>query len=104
MQSTRASLQPWMVLMSKAEISTRRWRKLRERILARDGHMCQACGSQEELQIDHIISRVDGGQNNESNLQVLCKLCNLRKGKKSGFLSVKGQATPPFFSCLYLPK
>jgi hypothetical protein len=85
--------------MSKAEISTRRWRKLRERILARDGHMCQACGSQEELQVDHIISRVDGGQNNESNLQVLCKLCNLRKGKKSGFLSVKGH--PPF---LFLPK
>ena len=84
--------------MSKAEISTRRWRKLRERILVRDNHCCQRCGSEEELQIDHIISRVDGGQNNESNLQVLCKLCNLKKGKKSGFLSVKGH--PPF---LFVP-
>ena len=84
--------------MAKAEISTRRWRKLRERILARDGNTCQICQSTENLQIDHIISRVDGGQNNESNLQVLCKLCNLKKGKKSGFLSVKGH--PPF---LFLP-
>ena len=78
MQSTCLSFKAWTLLMAKAEISTRRWRKLRERILARDGNTCQICQSTENLQVDHIISRVDGGQNNESNLQVLCKVCNLK--------------------------
>lgn len=32
--------------------------------------------------IDHIFPRARGGQNNESNLQILCVSCNSAKGAK----------------------
>ena len=71
--------------MSKAwkNGSTRGWRKIRERILQRDGHMCQMCGQTEgRLHIDHIIpKRLIGAEgDNDSNLRVLCEKCNLSKG------------------------
>lgn len=79
--------------VGKAEIGTRRWKKLRAKIISRDG-ACVWCGSQEQLQVDHITPRVMGGTNAEENLQVLCKTCNLRKGKKDPFSARGGH--PPF--------
>ena len=79
--------------IGKAEIGTRRWKKLRARIISRDG-ACVWCGSQEQLQVDHIMPRVMGGTNAEENLQVLCKTCNLKKGKKDPFSARNGH--PPF--------
>ena len=32
------------------------------------------------MEIDHIIPAVRGGSNDESNLQVICRQCNRRKG------------------------
>ena len=54
---------------------------VRKRILDRDGHKCQNCASVENLQIDHIIPLCRGGYEEESNMQVLCQKCNLKKGK-----------------------
>jgi 5-methylcytosine-specific restriction endonuclease McrA len=57
----------------------------RQRILKRDGYRCQHCGAEEgpgvkgSLQIDHIIPTSRGGTHHESNLQVLCFVCNVRK-------------------------
>jgi 5-methylcytosine-specific restriction endonuclease McrA len=34
------------------------------------------------LQVDHIISRKNGGTHDLDNLQVLCRDCNLRKSSK----------------------
>ena len=84
--------------IGKAEIGTRRWKKLRAKIISRDG-ACVWCGSQENLQVDHITPRVMGGTNAEENLQVLCKICNLKKGKKDPFSAQRGH--PPF---LFLSK
>ena len=65
-----------------AKGGTHQWRKIRKRILDRDGHTCQVCG-QEATHVDHIIPRrLMAGEavDNDSNLQSLCKTCNLRKG------------------------
>jgi 5-methylcytosine-specific restriction endonuclease McrA len=57
----------------------KKWRELRERVLARDGR-CVACGSVEDLRVDHILSLARGGTNTEGNMQALCARCNAIKG------------------------
>ncbi len=52
---------------------------VRKRILDRDGHECRKCGSIQNLHIDHIIPLSRGGREDECNMQVLCRTCNLRK-------------------------
>ena len=52
----------------------------RNYILNRDGYRCKKCGSTSNLQIDHIYPFSQGGGNEASNLQVLCRNCTLSKG------------------------
>lgn len=58
------------------------WTRLR--IFARDGRVCRACGSTSDLQIDHIEPWILGGSDADSNLQVLCRTCNMKKGPRAG--------------------
>lgn len=57
--------------------------QLRIRVFATWGNKCANCPAVTDLSIDHIKSVFDGGSNEESNLQVLCRPCNSSKGKKS---------------------
>lgn len=52
---------------------------IRNRILDRFNHKCVFCGSTENLHIDHIIPVSRGGREDEDNMQVLCRTCNLKK-------------------------
>ena len=54
---------------------------VRKRILERDSNACRKCQSTENLHIDHIIPLCRGGFEDESNMQILCRKCNLSKGK-----------------------
>ena len=47
--------------------STRRWRKLRQRVLERDEWTCAYCGRPAN-QVDHIVPRLAGGPDDEANL------------------------------------
>ncbi len=58
-------------------------RDLREEVFNRDGHYCKICGEEHNLHIDHIIPLSKGGKTELSNLQVLCKKCNLQKYNKT---------------------
>jgi 5-methylcytosine-specific restriction protein A len=59
------------------------WDKLREVILKRDEYQCQACKRRGWLtaarEVDHIVPREDGGGEEPSNLQSLCKPCHAEK-------------------------
>jgi 5-methylcytosine-specific restriction endonuclease McrA len=46
----------------------------------RDGGRCAKCGSQENLEYDHIIPVSKGGSNTARNIQLLCEKCNRSKG------------------------
>ena len=64
----------------------RRWNKrIRPRILQRDGFTCRMCGlhdrTGEKLEVDHIVEHVDYGSDHEANLQTLCKSCHQRKSR-----------------------
>ena len=58
-------------------------RGLKRRLMRRQDNTCVYCGFQRRatsMDIDHITPVVRGGSNDESNLQVICRPCNLRKG------------------------
>jgi len=80
------------------KLNSRRYRAHKERVFSRDGRQCRYCGSDENLHIDHIISRKRGGSHDLDNLQVLCRDCNLRKSSKEEGVFLAQTATPPVFS------
>lgn len=45
----------------------------------RDGGKCVTCGTDFELQYDHIIPVAKGGSSTLGNIQILCKSCNHKK-------------------------
>jgi 5-methylcytosine-specific restriction endonuclease McrA len=50
----------------------------------RDHGCCVACGSNRDLEFDHVIPLSLGGSSTERNLQLLCADCNRRKGATLG--------------------
>lgn len=70
-------------------------RSERNKIFYRDGGICEICGQNVGIcrlprwnsppvgAADHIIPRSRGGQNEESNLRLLCGRCNASKGSKT---------------------
>lgn len=62
------------------------WYRLRWIILNRDRFTCQYCGRKAPdviLQVDHKISKVNGGSDNEENLITSCIACNIGKNSES---------------------
>lgn len=56
--------------------------QIRDLVYRRDGHACVACGSGENLSLDHIWPWSKGGDDNHDNLQTLCRSCNSSKGAR----------------------
>ena len=57
-------------------------------------YKCKMCGKNlkkgsNDLTIDHIMPQKYGGTNSVLNLQVLCRSCNSKKGKKINTMTLK---------------
>jgi 5-methylcytosine-specific restriction endonuclease McrA len=58
----------------------------RRNIFKRDHYVCQYCGNQpgtEELTIDHVVPRAQGGESNWTNCVLACVDCNRRKADRT---------------------
>ncbi len=53
--------------------------ELRRAVFERDGGRCVECGSNFDLQYDHVLPVALGGATTLKNLQLLCAECNRRK-------------------------
>ena len=58
--------------------------KVRDAVWRRDEGKCTKCGSNENLEFDHIIPHSKGGSNTKRNIQLLCEICNRQKSDKIG--------------------
>lgn len=52
------------------------YRKLRQRVLERDGWRCQFCGSLTGVEVHHLETRSRLGDDTEDNLITLCVDCH----------------------------
>ena len=59
----------------------------RWQVFERDGWRCVSCGKSADdgaiLEVDHILPRSKGGSDDISNLQTLCRECNVGKSNKN---------------------
>ncbi len=56
-----------------------------EKIKLQTGQICNYCGSEKKLALDHIFPQAKGGLDIGDNLIYACKTCNSSKGKKDLF-------------------
>ena len=82
---------------SHRELGLQKWKDQRIRVLKRDGYICAYCG-QEANQVDHVISRKDGGSHDMENLVACCAPCNSKKGARNEGVFLAQRSTPPVFS------
>jgi len=54
-------------------------RDVRQRVWQQYGGRCAECHSDQYLEFDHIIPHSRGGSNADTNVQLLCRGCNLKK-------------------------
>ncbi|MCC7335384.1 MAG: HNH endonuclease [Pirellulaceae bacterium] len=57
-------------------------RDVRQRVWTAYSGQCADCGARDYLEFDHIIPVAKGGSNEEINVQLLCRRCNLSKSDK----------------------
>lgn len=61
----------------------RAWRRIRDAVMVRDRHLCQACKRQgiatPAESVDHITPEAEGGRTTPANLEALCSPCHKAK-------------------------
>jgi 5-methylcytosine-specific restriction endonuclease McrA len=79
----------------------------RRNIFKRDHYTCQYCGAQpgsEELTVDHVVPRSQGGVSSWENCVLACVACNKRKADRTpeqARMRVRKQPVRPTWKPLY---
>jgi 5-methylcytosine-specific restriction endonuclease McrA len=98
-----------MTLHSQRKTNSSHWKKIRARVLMRDGYECQLRTSPncsgEATTVDHLYPVAKGGDDSLDNLVAACGPCNYAKGSKViglDFLQVDS-TLPPYRGFLSPP-
>jgi 5-methylcytosine-specific restriction endonuclease McrA len=81
----------------------------RRNLFKRDRYTCQYCGTQpgtEELTIDHVVPRCQGGQSRWENCVLACVACNKRKADRTpeeARMRLRRRPRRPSWRPLYIP-
>lgn len=71
---------PWPTTSRQSRGYGREWERTRQRILARDRHLCQPCLKQGRIhpanEVDHITPKAKGGTDDDGNLQAIATECH----------------------------
>ena len=59
------------------------WYRTSRAVRARDGGVCYWCGAPADT-ADHLVPKVRGGDDDESNLVAACRACNSARGGHEG--------------------
>lgn len=88
-----------MTMHSARKSNSQHWKKIRSRILDRDGRMCFWCGCDADT-VDHIIPVAKGGTDDPDNLVACCRRCNFSKRDKlpEEFINERNQKRGVFYS------
>lgn len=70
-------------LYSYVRVPYRRVSLSRANLFRRDGFQCGYCGSRNQLTIDHVVPRSQGGRDTWDNLVTACQPCNTSKGNRT---------------------
>jgi 5-methylcytosine-specific restriction endonuclease McrA len=79
----------------------------RRNVMVRDRFQCQYCGATpgpEQLNIDHVVPRSQGGRDCWENLVTACRSCNLRKGGRTpdqSNMRLRRRPAAPAWSVVY---
>jgi len=80
------------------------WFRTRHRVLSRDEWKCQCCLRMgiyaPANEVDHIVNKANGGDDDYSNLEAICKDCHKAKTKKESYLSIKYIRRPMIPVCI----
>lgn len=63
---------------SRLRLGKASWKRIKSRVLKRDGQHCVSCGNDKNLHVHHIISWRNDGKDVMENLQTLCNHCHMR--------------------------
>lgn len=58
---------------------TDNWFEISAAVKRRDGYECRKCGSEEDLEVHHIVPVSKGGTNSQANLITLCHRCHKKQ-------------------------
>jgi len=83
---------------------TRKYKKARLLVLARDAYTCGYCGQDADT-VDHVQSIKSGGDPvSLENMIACCRRCNSAKGSRSQGVFLARVSTPPAFQDSSLPE
>lgn len=68
-----------MFKVKKTKLSPEAYKKRCKEVMDRDGWKCRLCPSMQNLTVDHIKKRSQGGGDEFENLRTLCQTCHDRE-------------------------